>query len=208
MVAAGSGSIPHGGSQYVPVEHASDEQADRYTGVVLIHGIGDEKRNETLQEALNALTYWFTQIAGLALRPSGAGRVWVHTDLTNDDDPDSPSSRATLELEAPSHVAAQFAAVGGNRPLRLEIREVWWAQSFGLPPVGTSLAWATRQLWEELHILWPRIGHSGLASAAQRAPARETPQAVTYRPVAQTGGAETVHNEMTRWGKRWREGIL
>src|SRR5262245_16827245 len=99
MVASASGPISPGDTHDVPVERASGEHADRYTGVVLIHGIGDEKRNETLQEALNALTHWFNQVAGLALRPSGPGRVWVRTDLTNDDDPDSRSSRATLELE-------------------------------------------------------------------------------------------------------------
>ncbi len=157
-----------------------------YTGVVLIHGIGDEKRNETLQEALNAISYWFNHKAGLALRPQGPGRIWVNTQLTNDDNPDAEASCASVELQAPSGTVGATGPEGDT--LRLEIREVWWAQSFGLPSVGTALAWAGRQFREELRVLVPvnvRSG-SGPASTALRRPARETPQATTYRPHSTT----------------------
>jgi hypothetical protein len=157
-----------------------------YTGVVLIHGIGDEKRNETLQEALNAISYWFNHKAGLALRPQGPGRIWVNTQLTNDDNPDAEASCASVELQAPSGTVA--ATGPEDDTLRLEIREVWWAQSFGLPSIGTALAWAGRQFREELRVLVPvnvRSG-SGPASTALRRPARETPQATTYRPHSTT----------------------
>src|SRR5262249_38746825 len=52
-----------------------------YTGVLVIHGIGNERRNQTLQEAANALTYWFNHHAGLELRATGPGRVWLETAL-------------------------------------------------------------------------------------------------------------------------------
>ncbi len=42
-----------GATDAVRAEHSLGGDADHYTGVVLIHGIGDEKRNETLQEAVN-----------------------------------------------------------------------------------------------------------------------------------------------------------
>jgi hypothetical protein len=45
-----------------------------YIGVVLIHGIGNIKRNALLQQALNALSYWYNHEAGCALRSEGAGR--------------------------------------------------------------------------------------------------------------------------------------
>ena len=156
------------------------DSPDHYTGVVIIHGIGDEKRNETLQEALNALTHWFNHTVGLALRPEGPGRVWLRTALTIDDDPDAPASRATLELAAPS---ALTAASGGDPVLRLELREVWWAQSFGVPSLRSVFRWARVQFREELRsILLPMGLHVGPVRAAYRSPAREIRQAATYRP--------------------------
>lgn len=50
---------------------SSAHDASHYTGVVVIHGLGDEKRNSTLMEVVNALTYWFNHKAELALRPTG-----------------------------------------------------------------------------------------------------------------------------------------
>ncbi|HKS70584.1 MAG TPA: hypothetical protein VJQ45_09185, partial [Ktedonobacterales bacterium] len=150
--------------------------AGPYTGVVVIHGIGNEKRNATIEEAGNALTYWYNHIAGLALRPTGPGRVWLTTRLTEDDDPDAPASRATMTLSAPDDH-------GADDTLRLELREVWWAQSFGLPSVGAALAWARLQFREDAaRFLLPLGVQSGPARAAAKAPARQTPQAVTFRP--------------------------
>src|SRR5262249_21284006 len=91
--------------------------SDHYTGVIIIHGIGNEKRNATLEEASNALTYWFNHIAGLSLRPEGPGRVWLTTRLTDSENPDADASCATLEL-APS--SADTAVPGEDAPLRLE----------------------------------------------------------------------------------------
>lgn len=160
----------------------NESDSSKYTGVVIIHGIGDEKRNETLEEALNVLMYWFNHVAGLALRPDGPGRVWLRTALTISNDPDASCSRATIELLPP---AALGAATGHPEPLRIEMREVWWAQTFGLPSVGSALRWARVQFWDEwLRVLLPIGRHAGPARAAVRAPSREFPQAVTYRPAA------------------------
>ena len=169
----------------------------------MIHGIGDEKRNETLQEALNAITYWFNHKTGLAQRPQGPGRVWVTTELTNEENPDAPASRATVELQAPANVAGLGASEADT--LRLEMREVWWAQAFGLPPVGTALAWAGRQFLEELRVLVPvnvRSG-SGPASVARRAPAREIPQAATYRPQASSAPTTPAAVADSVDGRQW-----
>jgi hypothetical protein len=62
------------------VNQPSGWREDHYTGVVVIHGIGNQKRDETLVESLNALTYWFNHHAGLDLQPEGSGRVWLTTD--------------------------------------------------------------------------------------------------------------------------------
>jgi hypothetical protein len=100
--------------------------------------------------------------------------------LTISDDPDAEASQATIELQPPSRVAA---SPGSADALRIEMREVWWAQTFGLPSVGSALRWARVQFWEEwLRVLLPLGRQSGPAHAARHAPAREIPQALTYRP--------------------------
>ncbi|MGO8947075.1 MAG: hypothetical protein ACLQUY_05310 [Ktedonobacterales bacterium] len=121
-----------------------------YTGVVVIHGIGNQKRNETLVEAINALTYWFNNHAGLDLQPEGSGRVWLTTELRDDDDPDQPASRATLDVVAPLEGGSDTTgrAADDGPHVRLEFREVWWAESFGIPKVGPALAWAGVQFRE------------------------------------------------------------
>jgi virginiamycin B lyase len=155
--------------------------------VVVIHGIGNQKRNSTLLEAVNALTYWFNHHAGLDLDSEGTGRVWLTTSLRDDDDPDAEASCATLRLVAPSG-----GDTGQGEPspdvgakLRLEFREVWWAESFGIPKVGAALAWARVQFREQLaHLLLPAGFSLGPAQTARRAPAHEIAQALTYQPEA------------------------
>jgi hypothetical protein len=165
------------------------DQADRFTGVVVIHGIGNEKRNKTLEDAANALTYWFNHIAGLSLRPEGPSRVWLTTQLTDDPNPDALASRGTIEL-VPSP-ADQTTPEDGS-PTRLKLREVWWAESFGLPSVASSLRWARLQFREDAaRFLLPLGTHSGPKHLAVRHPARETPQALTYQPDA--GTSDGVH---------------
>jgi hypothetical protein len=152
-----------------------------YTGVVLIHGIGDERRNNTLNEALNALMYWFNHAAGLTNRPEGSGRVWMRSHLTFDDDPDAAVSRATLELVAPSGEIA--GETDHDAAAQIDFREVWWADTFGLPNIGQVIAWARVQFREQAaHILLPFGRHVGPSRLAHHAPALQTPQALTYRP--------------------------
>lgn len=173
-------------------ESAGNERRDHYTGVVIIHGIGDTKRNTTLQEAIDTLSYWFTQKAGLALRPEGPGRFWLTAALTDDPNPDAPAARATMELEAPPAPAATpgEAQPTGAPPLRLEWREVWWAEAFGLPSVGATIRWARIQAREQAkHLLIPLGRQVGPAKTATRAPARKIPQALTYRPIEDRGPA-------------------
>jgi streptogramin lyase len=168
------------------------EPTEQYTGVVVIHGIGNQKRNSTLLEAVNALTYWFNHHAGLDLDsegtgPAGTGRVWVTTELRDDDDPDAEASHATLRLVAPPDGACGQGGppAGEGAQLRLEFREVWWAESFGIPKVGAALAWARVQFREQLrHLLLPAGFSLGPAQTARRAPAREIAQALTYQPEA------------------------
>ena len=124
-----------------------------YTGVVIVHGIGDEKRNETLEEVSDALTKWFTTRGGLAARPFGPSRIWQRPDFTYGSDPDAKGSRTVLEIEAP---LTPTSIASDAKALRLELREVWWAQSFGAPGIGLSLRWARAQFREEaLRVLLP-----------------------------------------------------
>jgi hypothetical protein len=111
---------------------------DQYTGVIVIHGIGDIKRNTTLEQAVNTLAYWFNREAGLALRREGHDRIWLRAEFTDDPNPDAPAARATMNLAAPEDGVVSPDA--GAR-LRLEFREVWWAESFGLPAVRATLQW-------------------------------------------------------------------
>jgi hypothetical protein len=160
-----------------------------YTGVIVIHGLGDIQRNAILQQALNALSYWFNHVAGLALRPEGPGRVWLTTQLTDDVSPDAPASRATMVLTPPSTTAG---ALDGEAPLRLEFREVWWAESHGSPSVASTIRWARFQFGQEAaRLLLPLGRRAGPARAAARAPAREVSQALTYRPTADGGKSTT-----------------
>ncbi|HEV2457188.1 MAG TPA: hypothetical protein VGS80_02405, partial [Ktedonobacterales bacterium] len=59
---------PRPGSGAPAPAHAPESDGkptEPYTGVVVIHGIGNEKRNATLQQALDALSYWFNHHAEL-----------------------------------------------------------------------------------------------------------------------------------------------
>jgi len=165
---------------------------DHYTGVLVIHGVGDLKRNTTLEEAVNTLAYWFNHQAGLALRRDGPGRVWVTAKLTDDPNPDAPAARATMRLTAPAEASAGTAGASADddSALQLEFREVWWAESLGLPSVAATIAWARIQAWEQAsHLLLPIGRRLGPSHAAFRAPAREIPQALTYRPAAPSRSA-------------------
>lgn len=142
-----------------------------YTGVVVIHGLGDAKRNDTLLESVNALTNWFNHTAGLTMRPAGTGRVWLTTQLVEDPDPDAPASRATIELEAPT----TGDQPGDASPVRLRFREVWWAQSFGTQTLGTTIRWARVQFSEQVrHILVPVSWRYRFAHTAPPDPALAT----------------------------------
>jgi hypothetical protein len=175
----------------------SEDRQAHYTGVVLIHGIGDIKRNTTLEEAVNTLAYWFNQKAGLALRREGDGRLWLTAQLTDDPNPDAPAARAAMNLVAPAMLAT---APAGDAGLRLEFREVWWAESFGLPSVGATIKWAQVQLREQAtHLLVPIGRRLGPAQTAARTPAREIPQALTYRPRAEGAGDSRAQTSNQEW---------
>jgi len=171
-----------------------------YTGVVIVHGIGNERRNETLQEAVDALSYWFNHVAGLSLRPEGPGRIWLQTELTEDVDPDAPASRATLELAAPSTSAA---IEGGPTTLRLELREAWWAESFGTPTLGSVLRWARIQFREEVtHLLLPNRATQPARGEVSQAPAGTPTLTVSGRQSTHTGTASTTAHVPGGRGKR------
>src|SRR5260370_14936200 len=119
---------------------------NHYTGVLIIHGLGAIKRNATLQEATDALTYWFNREAGLALLPSVPGRIWLTTALTADTNPDAHAARASMQIEVSD---GQATVPQGTTSLQLEWREVWWAESLGLPSVGATLRWARVQAHEQ-----------------------------------------------------------
>jgi hypothetical protein len=145
-------------SSAAPIVPSSDRLPDRYTGVVIVHGIGNERQSETLREALNAVTYWFNHKAGLALRAEGPGRIWLNTQLSDDNNPDAPASCATLELVPPVADQSASAVWGSDRQpptLRTEWREVWWASSFGLPSLGKVFRWAATQYQQQAGVFAP-----------------------------------------------------
>jgi len=120
---------------------------DGYTAVLLVHGLGHNARNEALQEAVNALAYWFNHVVGLAMRPQGCGRIWLRTQLTDDDRSDAIPSRVTMELATG---AQPDTAAKDTSAQRLEFREIWWARSFGLPSAATGIRWARLLYQQEL----------------------------------------------------------
>ncbi|MFI5271470.1 MAG: hypothetical protein ACHQ4H_00370 [Ktedonobacterales bacterium] len=169
------------------LDTAIDDDSGPYTGVLFVHGIGDEKRNDMLQEALNSLLYWFNHVAGLALRPHGDGRIWLHTHLTDDDDPDSPASRALIELVPPAPAGAAHPEYeeGG---LHIKLREVWWAKSFGLPSTHAAMRWALVQWWQEApRMLFPfsaaRTARAAAPGAARGSSAGSRLTALVLRPL-------------------------
>lgn len=161
-------------------EHPEQPPREPYTGVVIIHGLGKERQSEQLQEALNALVYWFNHRVKLPLREEGSGRVWLDTKLSDDNDPDAPSSRATLVLVPP---AARGDASNPPEALRTEWREVWWAASFGLQSVSKVFRWAWVQYRQQMYVF---------ASVGQRATPirhRQRPGADHSQPSASASGA-------------------
>jgi hypothetical protein len=169
--------------------HEKEPEQDRrtqdrqYTGVIVIHGIGDEKRNATLQEAVNALTYWFNHTAGLALRPDGPGRVWIASQLPGDDDLDALAARATLELEPPASDGSD-ADVDAHR-LVLHLREVWWAQAFGTPSIAEAIKWARIQLRDQATRI--RFPTSQLDDPAAERPSIAPPGQLSGHPFKRPG---------------------
>src|SRR5260370_32396605 len=108
---------------------------NHYTGVLIIHGLGAIKRNATLQEATDALTYWFNREAGLALRPSGPGRIWLTTALTDDTNPDAHAARASMQIEVSDGQATVPHALTS---LQLEWRGGLGAEALCLPSRGAN----------------------------------------------------------------------
>lgn len=154
----------------LPSEHPEQQPREPYTGVVIIHGLGIEQQSAQLQEALNALTYWFNHQAGLALREEGSGRIWLDTKLSDDNDPDAPASRATLVLVPPAPGGATAVAPD---VLRLEWREVWWAASFGLQSVGKVFRWAWVQYRQQTYVFAPVLVRVTPVQRGQRRPAND-----------------------------------
>jgi hypothetical protein len=117
-------------------------------------------------------------VAGLALRPEGAGRIWLTPQLSDDPNPDAPAARATLELVAPRRTGLPTGeGLSDEDVVRLEWREVWWAQSFGLPNIGAAIRWARVQAREQAaHLLLPISWRKQpVENGAQMASARTSP---------------------------------
>jgi hypothetical protein len=150
------------------IETSGGGHRQRFTGVVLIHGLGLIPRNSMLQQVLNALSYWFNREAGLALATKGPGRIWLSPHLTDDPDPDQPESRATMDIVAPG---PKNASAGRDSAVRLKFREVWWAESFGMPDIGQTISWAQVQ-WREqaARLLIPIRWRRGSIPSATAAP--------------------------------------
>src|SRR5215469_4915809 len=82
---------------------------DHYTGMIVIHGIGDIQRNQTVKQAVRAVKRWFVRVADFAERADGPGRISIDYHLVDDKGPEAAVSRvteaavsfATMELEAP-----------------------------------------------------------------------------------------------------------
>jgi hypothetical protein len=133
----------------LPSDHGSGDDDADYTGVLIVNGLGHDERNAALQESLNALAYWFNHVLGLALRPDGAGRIWLRTRLTDDDRPDAQPSRATIALATPRTRGSATTSPSPST-MRLEFREIWWARSFGLPSATSGIRWARILYQQEL----------------------------------------------------------
>lgn len=176
----------------IPLEQHPSEP---YTGVVIIHGLGRERQSEQLQEALNALTYWFNHTAGLALRADGSGRIWLDTQLSDDNDPDAPASRATLVL-VPS--ASGEGAAGSPKVLRTEWREVWWAASFGLQSVGKVFRWAWVQYRQQTYVFAPVRQRVTPIRPRQRPAADSAQQSATATATDAPRESSAAHRERHR----------
>lgn len=171
----------------VPRVQSGNPHGAGYTGVLVVHGVGADRRNEALQTYINALAYWFNHVAQLASRPWGTGRVWVRTQLIDDNRPDAESSRATIEVVAPADLIA--AASDQSLPTELQFREIWWARSFGVPSAAAGLQVVRTMYREELFRVlsaWllhrGRRQHSTYHQAPPDTPARRIMKAILRFP--------------------------
>lgn len=160
----------------------------RYTGVLLVHGVGVDERNDALQAYINALAYWFNHVARLAYRPRGTGRLWVRTRLTDDNRPDAAPSRATIELVAPAERAAVHEQ---SSPTELEFREIWWARSFGVPSPEMGLQVIRAMYREGLF----RVLRTWLLRRGTRRPS-------SYHQASMERGARRIVREIVRLPQR------
>ncbi|MGO8950140.1 MAG: hypothetical protein ACLQUY_21285 [Ktedonobacterales bacterium] len=171
-------------------EAVSDGEQQRITGVVLIHGLGLIPRNDMLQRSLNALSYWFNHEVGLPMRPEGEGRLWLAPHLTDDPDPDQSASRAIVDLVAPrpaestkTESTKTDSSPSPDAAARLELREVWWAESFGAPNIAQTISWAQVQWREQAGRLLIPVGRRPQPERSDDTPpANELPPAVTNPP--------------------------
>src|SRR5438045_2038073 len=94
-----------------------------HLGVLLVHGIGEQKRGETLTEFGTPLVEW---LSSRAEAERTKARV-MRANITEGDD------------DEPAH--AEIAVGEGDHEQRWLMAEAWWAESFNKPKFSDLARW-------------------------------------------------------------------
>jgi hypothetical protein len=106
-------------------------------GIVVVHGVGEQRRADQLDTVVESLVGFLSRVAG-------HGNVHLIT-RTHREGGATPS--ATIHITPP-----------GGKPLEeWHIREAWWAQSFKPSDTSSVLGWAMRAFFAHLASTWQNI---------------------------------------------------
>lgn len=112
-------------------------------GVVFVHGVGTQRKSETLLQLGLPLLDW------LARWDAACGATRPHVQATE-------LSFAPVDVGGPDDIlphAALDVSHGSTKDTWV-FTEAWWASSNFAPGFGTMLAWSVRYLWDIIDHLW------------------------------------------------------
>ena len=118
-----------------------EREGNRRHGVVFVHGVGDQRKSDTLLDfgtpLLEWLKGWYAAREAPAPRVAGVRLAFSPVDVGDGD----PLPRGVVRLPARS-------GDEGDGPSEWVWAEAWWATSNRHPDFFTVLTWSVRYLWQ------------------------------------------------------------
>jgi hypothetical protein len=128
---------------------ADQPQHDHRLGVVFVHGIGDQKRGETLGTWATALVRWL--------------RGWLGggTDGTRVVLSEAPVDRVSVTGDNEKIEAARLRVTIDRKERSWLLAESWWARSVTPPPIGRFGSWLARVVpFLAVAQVWPHVRYN------------------------------------------------